>query len=86
MLQQCYDRIWGNTKKGQVPYLELALSDMISLYIKYLVFYLLRHMRWLMSATSGIELMTCFKNMPMQNVIPENITAAKAIVKIVAII
>lgn len=43
-------------------------------------------MWWLISATSGIELTTCFKNMPMQNTIPENITPAKAIVKIVIII
>ena len=39
-----------------------------------------------MLAISGIEFTTCFKNMPMQRTIPENITAAKAIVKIVIII
>ncbi len=66
--------------------MEFAPSDINSLYINILSFYLLRHMRWLMSATSGIEQMTCFKNIAMQNVIPENITAAKAKVKIVAII
>ena len=33
-----------------------------------------------------MELTTCFKNIPMQNTIPENITAAKAKVKIVVII
>ena len=36
-----------------------------------------------MLVISGIEFTTCFKNMPMQRTIPENITAAKAIVKIV---
>ena len=39
-----------------------------------------------MLVISGIEFTTCFKNMPMQRTIPENITAAKAIVKIVIII
>ena len=48
--------------------------------------YLLKLTEWLMLAISGIEFTTCFKNMPMQRTIPENITAAKAIVKIVIII
>ena len=48
--------------------------------------YLLKLTEWLMLAISGIESTTCFKNMPMQRTIPENITAAKAIVKIVIII
>lgn len=39
-----------------------------------------------MLVISGIEFTTCFKNMPMQRTIPENITAAKVIVKIVIII
>jgi len=39
-----------------------------------------------MSVTSGIEFTTFFKNIPMQNTIPENITAANAKVKIVIII
>ena len=48
--------------------------------------YLLKLTEWLMLVISGIEFTTCFKNMPMQRTIPENITAAKAIVKIVIII
>ena len=48
--------------------------------------YLLNLTEWLMLVISGIEFTTCFKNMPMQRTIPENITAAKAIVKIVIII
>ena len=58
------------------------------MYIYYVMFYsyLLKLTEWLMSVISGIEFTTCFKNMPMQRTIPENITAAKAIVKIVIII
>ena len=48
--------------------------------------YLLKLTEWLMLVISGIEFTTCFKNMPMQRTIPENITAATAIVKIVIII
>ena len=48
--------------------------------------YLLKLTEWLMLVISGIEFTTCFKNMPMQRTIPENITAAKAIAKIVIII
>ena len=48
--------------------------------------YLLKLTEWLMLVISGIEFTTCFKNMTMQRTIPENITAAKAIVKIVIII
>ena len=48
--------------------------------------YLLKQTEWLILVISGIEFTTCFKNMPMQRTIPENITAAKAIVKIVIII
>ena len=48
--------------------------------------YLLKLTRWLMLAISGIVFTTCFKNIAKQNTIPENITAAKAIAKIVIII
>ena len=41
---------------------------------------------WLILVISGIELITSLKNIPMQSTIPENITAATAIVKIVIII
>lgn len=56
------------------------------MYIVVFYSYLLKLTEWLMLAISGIESTTCFKNMPMQRTIPENITAAKAIVKIVIII
>ena len=56
------------------------------MYIVVFYSYLLKLTEWLMLAISGIEFTTCFKNMPMQKNIPENITAAKAIVKIVIII
>ena len=56
------------------------------MYIVVFYSYLLKLTEWLMLAISGIESTTCFKNMPMQSTIPENITAAKAIVKIVIII
>ena len=56
------------------------------MYIVVFYSYLLKLTEWLMSVISGIEFTTCFKNMPMQRTIPENITAAKAIVKIVIII
>lgn len=51
------------------------------MYIVVFYSYLLKLTEWLMLAISGIESTTCFKNMPMQRTIPENITAAKAIVK-----
>ena len=63
------------------PLLKISLF----IYIK-TISYLLKQKRWLILVTSGMELTTCFKNMPMQNTIPENITAAKAKVKIVVII
>ena len=56
------------------------------MYIVVFYSYLLKLTEWLMLVISGIEFTTCFKNMPMQRTIPENITAAKAIVKIVIII
>lgn len=69
-------------------YKSLSISRVIHVYIYYVMFYsyLLKLIEWLMSVISGIEFTTCFKNMPMQRTIPENITAAKAIVKIVIII
>ena len=69
-------------------YIHLSISKVIHVYIYYVMFYsyLLKLTEWLISAISGIEFTTCFKNMPMQRTIPENITAAKAIVKIVIII
>ena len=69
-------------------YKSLSISKVIHVYIYYVMFYsyLLKLTEWLISAISGIEFTTCFKNMPMQRTIPENITAAKAIVKIVIII
>ena len=70
-------------------YKSLSISKVIHIYIMYIVVfysYLLKLTEWLISAISGIEFTTCFKNMPMQRTIPENITAAKAIVKIVIII
>ena len=63
------------------PLLKISLF----IYIK-TISYLLKQKRWLILVTSGMELTTCFKNIPMQNTIPENITAAKAKVKIVVII
>ena len=72
------------------PHLYINLSLFLEwfMYIYYVLFYsyLLKLTEWLMSVISGIEFTTCFKNMPMQRTIPENITAAKAIVKIVIII
>lgn len=72
-------------------YKSLSISKVIHvyIYIMYIVVfysYLLKLTEWLMLVISGIEFTTCFKNMPMQRTIPENITAAKAIVKIVIII
>ena len=69
-------------------YKSLSISKVIHVYIYYVLFYsyLLKLTEWLMLAISGIEFTTCFKNMPMQRTIPENITAAKVIVKIVIII
>ena len=69
-------------------YKSLSISKVIHIYMYIVVFYsyLLKLTEWLMLAISGIESTTCFKNMPMQRTIPENITAAKAIVKIVIII
>ena len=69
-------------------YINLSLFLKWFMYIYYVLFYsyLLKLTEWLMLAISGIESTTCFKNMPMQRTIPENITAAKAIVKIVIII
>ena len=69
-------------------YKSLSISKVIHVYIYYVLFYsyLLKLTEWLMLVISGIEFTTCFKNMPMQRTIPENITAAKAIVKIVIII
>ena len=69
-------------------YINLSLFLKWFMYIYYVLFYsyLLKLTEWLMLAISGIEFTTCFKNMPMQRTIPENITAAKAIVKIVIII
>ena len=70
-------------------YINLSLFLKWFIYIMYIVVfysYLLKLTEWLMLAISGIESTTCFKNMPMQRTIPENITAAKAIVKIVIII
>lgn len=69
-------------------YINLSISKVIHIYNVYRMFYsyLLKLTEWLMLAISGIEFTTCFKNMPMQRTIPENITAAKAIVKIVIII
>lgn len=70
-------------------YKSLSISKVIHIYIMYIVMfysYLLKLTEWLMLVISGIEFTTCFKNMPMQRTIPENITAAKAIVKIVIII
>ena len=68
--------------------LSLFLKWFTYIYYVYRMFYsyLLKLTEWLMLAISGIEFTTCFKNMPMQRTIPENITAAKAIVKIVIII
>ena len=72
------------------PHLYINLSLFLEwfMYIYYVLFYsyLLKLTEWLMSVISGIEFTTCFRNMPMQRTIPENITAAKAIVKIVIII
>ena len=72
------------------PHLYINLSLFLEwfMYIYYVLFYsyLLKLTEWLMLVISGIEFTTCFKNMPMQRTIPENITAAKAIVKIVIII
>ena len=69
-------------------YINLSLFLKWFMYIYYVLFYsyLLKLTEWLMLVISGIEFTTCFKNMPMQRTIPENITAAKAIVKIVIII
>ena len=72
-------------------YKSLSISKVIHvyIYIMYIVVfysYLLKLTEWLMLVISGIEFTTCFKNMPMQRTTPENITAAKAIVKIVIII
>ena len=71
-------------------YINLSISKVIHIYIYYVYrmfySYLLKLTEWLMLVISGIEFTTCFKNMPMQRTIPENITAAKAIVKIVIII
>ena len=68
-------------------YINLSISKVIHVYIYVLFYsYLLKLTEWLMLVISGIEFTTCFKNMPMQRTIPENITAAKAIVKIVIII
>ena len=69
-------------------YKSLSLFLKWFMYIYYVLFYsyLLKLTEWLMLAISGIEFTTCFKNMPMQRTIPENITAAKVIVKIVIII
>lgn len=68
--------------------LSLFLKWFTYIYYVYRMFYsyLLKLTEWLMLVISGIEFTTCFKNMPMQRTIPENITAAKAIVKIVIII
>ena len=68
--------------------LSLFLKWFTYIYYVYRMFYsyLLKRTEWLMLVISGIEFTTCFKNMPMQRTIPENITAAKAIVKIVIII
>ena len=67
-------------------YKSLSISKVIHIYYVLFYSYLLKLTEWLMSVISGIEFTTCFKNMPMQRTIPENITAAKAIVKIVIII
>ena len=67
-------------------YKSLSISKVIHIYILCISSYLLKLTEWLMLVISGIEFTTCFKNMPMQRTIPENITAAKAIVKIVIII
>ena len=71
-------------------YINLSISKVIHIYIYYVYrmfySYLLKLTEWLMLVISGIEFTTCFKNMPMQRTIPENITAAKAIVKIVIMI
>ena len=56
------------------------------MYIVVFYFYLLKLTEWLILVISGIELITSLKNIPMQSTIPENITAATAIVKIVIII
>ena len=81
----------GEFRKRNPPhlYINLSISKVIHIYIIYIVVfysYLLKLTEWLMLVISGIEFTTCFKNMPMQRTIPENITAAKAIVKIVIII
>ena len=75
-------------QEGQVPYLEPALSLIKNLSLKYFesLLYLQRHTLWLISTTSGIECITCFKNIPIHTTIPENITAANAKVNIVIII
>ena len=75
-------------KQGNGQKIDYYKDQQGNIYYVYRMFYsyLLKLTEWLMLVISGIEFTTCFKNMPMQRTIPENITAAKAIVKIVIII
>ena len=74
----------ASSKNGSCPFSYLNLSH--CKYNRDFYFYLLKLTEWLILVISGIELITSLKNIPMQSTIPENITAATAIVKIVIII